>query len=92
MKINVKELKPLRELAGLIPPRRKGRPLHPSTLHRWRVVGSRGNRLFCVRVGGIWCSSEKAIVDFIAAASCLTAEIESDDSSVAGAQLAEEGW
>jgi len=46
MQINLRELKPLRELAGLVPPRRKGRPLHPSTLHRWRCVGIGGHRFF----------------------------------------------
>lgn len=43
-------LYPLNEVRGLLPSNRGGRPVHLSTLHRWRL----GGRLPCVRrsVGG----------------------------------------
>jgi hypothetical protein len=47
----------LSRLAKLLPHTREGRPVHPSTLHRWRLVGCRGVRLHCTKTPSGWCSS-----------------------------------
>ena len=38
--------------------------LCPSTLHRWRWPGLGGIRLECIKVGGIWHTSEEALQRF----------------------------
>lgn len=51
-------------------PRRRGRrPVHVSTLYRWRRVGLLGVRLEAVKVGGTWCTTREAIRRFF---DCLT--------------------
>lgn len=64
------------ELARSLPSRRNGRPLHVSTIHRWRSRGLGGIRLEAVRIGGAWHSSEEAFSRFTAR---LTARAESED-------------
>jgi hypothetical protein len=54
----------LAQLATRIPHRRNGRPVHPSTPHRWRCPGIQGIRLECIRVGGAWHTSVEAFQRF----------------------------
>jgi len=56
---------PLRET----PKRMKGRRVHPSTVWRWVQRGVRGHKLETIRIGGITCTSEKALARFFAALS-----------------------
>ena len=39
-------------------------PLNPSTLHRWRFPGIGGIRLECIKIGGVWHTSEQALQRF----------------------------
>ena len=66
MAINIQQeqLIAFRELARALPRRRKGRPLHVSTVHRWRSRGLNGVRLEAVRVGGQWNTSWEAFRRF----------------------------
>ncbi len=52
------------ELARALPRRRRDRPLHISTVHRWRSRGLNGIRLEAVRVGGQWNTSWDAFRRF----------------------------
>jgi hypothetical protein len=52
------------QLAKRIPRRRNERPVHPSTIHRWRSPGLRGVRLECIRIGGAWHTSIEAFQRF----------------------------
>jgi len=38
--------------------------LNPSTLHRWRFPGIGGIRLECIKIGGVWHTSEQALQRF----------------------------
>jgi hypothetical protein len=38
--------------------------VHPSTLHRWRSPGINGIALECLKVGGVWHTSEEALQRF----------------------------
>jgi hypothetical protein len=38
--------------------------LHPSALQRWRTSGIRGVKLECIKVGGVWHTSAKALQRF----------------------------
>lgn len=58
------DLFPLSHLARRLPRRRQGRPVAPSTVHRWRCPGIRGVRLECLRVGGCWHTSMPAFMEF----------------------------
>ena len=58
------ELISFRELAAQIPPARNGRPVHVSTLHRWRVHGLKKVRLDAIRIGGAWYTSSAAFQRF----------------------------
>jgi hypothetical protein len=40
-----------------LPRKRRDRPVHASTVHRWRHPGVNGVRLEAVRIGGSWCTS-----------------------------------
>lgn len=63
--VNRESLIPLGELARSLPARRNNRPVHPSTLHRWRTSGLAGGiRLEAVRVGGAWHTSREAFARF----------------------------
>jgi hypothetical protein len=93
MRLPLKDLKSLKELAKLIPPRRAGRPVHLATMHRWRTVGLRGHRLPCVRAGGIWCSTETALLEFFMIISDLEGRPEDGQSpDLADQSLAAQGW
>lgn len=54
----------LAQAAKQLPRRRLGRPVSPSTLHRWRYPGLHGVRLSCVRVGSVWYMTQDAIQEF----------------------------
>lgn len=54
----------LSQLARRLPRSRNDRPVHPSTIHRWRHPGVRGVRLECLRIGGIWHTSLEALQRF----------------------------
>lgn len=66
MPINVESesLLSFSELAKSLPTRRAGRPVHVSTIHRWRSGGVRGVKLESVRIGGAWCTSWEAFSRF----------------------------
>jgi len=53
------------ELSKLVRPPGQ-RPIHISTLMRWRQTGIRGIQLEAVRLGGRWFTSEAAVSRFIA--------------------------
>lgn len=48
------------ELARALPRRRRNRPVHVSTIHRWRQRGVDGVRLEAIRIGGAWHTSWEA--------------------------------
>ncbi len=62
--VNVEHVVTLSQLAKGLPERRKARPVHPSTIQRWRHPGVKGVRLECVRVGGVWHTSLEAFQRF----------------------------
>ena len=56
----------LSQLAKRVRRSRNGRPVAPSTVHRWRHPGIRGVRLECVRVGGTWFTTIAAYQAWVA--------------------------
>jgi len=64
--INVwtEQLITFRTLAKRLPPGRNGRMVAISTIHRWRLHGTRGVRLEAASVGGRWVTSEEAFQRF----------------------------
>ena len=52
------------QVARALPPRRQGRPVNASTVHRWVRVGLRGVRLESIQVGGGRCTSIQALQRF----------------------------
>lgn len=54
---------PLSQAAREVP----GKPIHVSTVHRWRMKGVRGVRLECIMRGGIRYTSREALARFFAA-------------------------
>lgn len=69
---SLKPFKPFPQIAKLIEPGRDGRPIHVSTLGRWRDPGVRARdgsriRLRCVRFPSGWRTSVEAVHEFIAA-------------------------
>lgn len=52
------------ELAKSLPSRRGGRPVHASTISRWRSRGVCGVRLEAIKAGGSWLTSREAFADF----------------------------
>jgi hypothetical protein len=71
--INQETLISLAEAAQSIPPGRKGKPTHLSTVLRWILHGVHGIRLEGVRLGGRWLTSREALARF---AEQLTARAE----------------
>lgn len=99
---NCEHLITFKELAESLPRRRGDRPIHLSTIHRWRSRGLKGIRLEAIRIGGSWCTSREAFGRF---ASRLTAKEASKDltiptvvsetgrsKDVANEQLNASGW
>ncbi len=62
--VEFEELISFAALAKRLPPGRRGQPVHPSTVHRWRCPGIRGIRLSAIRVGGYWRTSMEAFQSF----------------------------
>lgn len=62
--VNSEHVVTLSQLAKGLPERRKARPVHPSTIQRWRHPGVKGVRLECVRIGGVWHTSLEAFQRF----------------------------
>jgi hypothetical protein len=69
---------PLAEAAKWLPPRRRGKRPHRTTLDRWAKVGYRGVFLEVVKVGDTTCTSAQALQRFV---SNLTAGIPSQTQS-----------
>lgn len=65
MAINLQDenLIPLGEATAILP-RRNGKRLHVSTLHRWTSRGVRGVRLETLRLGGLLMTSQEALQRF----------------------------
>jgi hypothetical protein len=63
----------LAEAAKLIPPARRGKKTHLSTVLRWILQGADGVRLEGVRLGGRWMTSRQALQRF---ADRLTPDLE----------------
>lgn len=89
------------ELAKTLPSRREGRPVHPSTIHRWRNTGLSGVKLEAVRVGGAWCTSWEAFSEFCAQLTaaetgeddfCVTASSQHAQHRAADQRLAKDDW
>ena len=62
--IRNEELVTFSELARRRPRRRKNRPVHVSTIHRWRKHGLNGVCLEATRAGGGWITSMQAFERF----------------------------
>lgn len=99
IEIQKEELVSFAQVAAMLPPRRRNRPVHVTTIRRWREPGIRGVRLEAVRVGGAWHTSVEAFARFCER---LTA-IETGESGAAtigtaisaaklDAELSQEGW
>jgi hypothetical protein len=63
--VNAEHILTLSQFARHFPRRRSDRPVHPSTVHRWRAAGVHGVRLECVRIGGIWHTSLEAYARWV---------------------------
>lgn len=50
----------------------------PSTIWRWRVRGVGGVRLKCVRVGGMWATTARALAEFLRAQTDRALPLEGD--------------
>lgn len=99
--IHSDELLTFRDLAKALPPRRQGRPIHLSTIHRWRSRGLRGIKLEAVRIGGAWHTSWEAFARFcraltddqtISADTSRNLVVSNEDVEIAAATLDREGF
>lgn len=99
--IETESLLSFADLAKALPSRREGRPVHPSTIHRWRNPGLSGVRLDAVRIGGCWCTSWEAFTRFcgqLTAAETgdvnfrVTSSTQRAVHRDAESRLAKEGW
>lgn len=95
------ELVSFRQLAASLPRRRKNRPIHTSTIHRWRRPGLRGVRLDAVRIGGAWHTSREAFARFceqmtatdqVASLPVTTSDREKGVHESVDSELAADGW
>jgi hypothetical protein len=73
----------LAQAAALIPPRRRGRKTHVSTLYRWSTTGCRGVVLPTIQVGGSRCTSAEALQWFCE----VLTELSHDPGGQAGAEV-----
>jgi Protein of unknown function (DUF1580) len=63
--ISKEQVMPLSRAASKhVPPRRRGKPTHTSTLYRWSDPGLHGIRLEVLRCGGVLCTSVEALQRF----------------------------
>lgn len=60
---------------------RLGKRISPATLWRWRLKGVNGVRLQCLRLGGVWVTSDAAFGEF------LRAQTENALAACTGGQL-----
>jgi hypothetical protein len=96
------ELISFAQLAARLPRRRRGRPVHVSTISRWRNPGLRGIKLEAVRIGGTWATSMAAfhrfcsqLADSCGDGGCADEAAEMDESrghKRAEAELNSSGW
>jgi hypothetical protein len=70
------------QLARQLPSQRRGRPVHISTVHRWRHPGLRGVRLEAIRIGGNWHTSWEAFQRFCELLSGGRAEERADQAPI----------
>ena len=63
VEFNKDKLVLLSEASAFLPMRNQ-KPVHSSTLHRWRSHGINGVRLHCFRIGAIWYTTKAAIEQF----------------------------
>src|SRR5262245_18223544 len=81
--VSSEEIVTFSQLARRLPRRRNDRPVHVSTIHRWRIHGVKGARLECVKIGGGWCTSMEAFQRWV---DQLTAIQTGDEPSPASPQ------
>ena len=62
-----KDLIAFRDVPSLLPGRRQGRPLCPSTVRLWARKGLRGFKLESVKIGGTTYTTESWLKEFIRA-------------------------
>ena len=55
-----------RDVAEIVPPRRRGRKMHRSTFHRWCTRGQDGVVLESIRIGGQRFTTVEALQSFFA--------------------------
>ena len=60
------------EVTELLPPRRRGRKAHRSTVFRWFTTGYKGLRLPFLQVGNQRCTSINALQAFLSALTAIT--------------------
>lgn len=77
------ELLTLAAAAKLLPRRRGGRPVHPSTLARWATRGVRGIYLPVLRVGSTFCTTRGALFEFLVESTQQLAEPRSTETQSA---------
>jgi hypothetical protein len=99
--VDQEQLVSFSELARSLPRRRENRPVHVSTIHRWRSSGLRGVRLEAIRVGGAWHTTREAFARFCErltaaetddGASAVTTSVRRRAHEVADVELSSEGW
>lgn len=79
-------------------PKRDGRSVHISTIHRWRSRGSKGVRLEAIRVGGSWLTSHEAFQRFCDRLTALATEptlptgLRRNSHQAADEKLKKGGW
>ena len=88
-------------LARTLPCRRSDRPIHVSTVHRWRNPGVRGVQLEAIRIGGAWHTTWEAFSRFCSALTAMESGIKPQlglasqpnaESQSADSSLATDGW
>lgn len=99
--ITQEKLVSFHELASSLPRRRQNRPVHVSTIHRWRQRGIGGVRLEAIRVGAAWHTSWESFARFCERLTAARSGEHRDSISTASrrvahqeadADLTREGW
>ena len=88
------------QLAESLPRRRKNRPVHPSTIHRWRMPGIRGVQLEAIRIDCAWHTTIEAFARFCERLTVreggsqvlATSRHGKNQQQVANAELEKDGW
>ncbi|TWU33429.1 hypothetical protein Q31b_57460 [Novipirellula aureliae] len=95
MAIDLQNSLTFRQLATRLSSCSDATPVHPSTVHRWRLRGIDGTRLEAVKIGGRWYTSWPALESF---AATLTAKkndptrVSSQAAADAQVQLENSKW